>query len=42
MDKSNWTVEENVSGKFTAIEAEKYWKNLRIHFIRKCVKISIT
>ena len=33
MDKTNWTVEENVTGKFTASEAEKYWESLRIHFI---------
>ena len=33
MDKTNWTVEENLTGKFSASEAEKYWESLRIHFI---------
>ena len=33
MDATNWTVEEEVTGKFTASEAEKYWEQLRIHFI---------
>ena len=33
MDKTNWTVEDNVTGKFSASEAEKYWESLRIHFI---------
>jgi hypothetical protein len=39
MDKTNWTVEENVPGKFTALEAEEYWEKLRIHFIREGVII---
>ena len=33
MDTTNWTVEEDVTGKFSAAEAEDYWKSLRIHFI---------
>ena len=33
MDTTNWTVEEDVTGKFSAAEAEDYWKSLWIHFI---------
>ena len=33
MDKCNWTVEDGVTGKFTAAEAENYWESLHLHFI---------
>ena len=33
MDNTNWTVEENVTGKFTASEAANYWEKLKIHFL---------
>ena len=33
MDQTNWTVEEGVTGKFTKVQAEKFWESLSIHFI---------
>ena len=33
MDITNWTIEENLTGKFTTLEAENYWDKLRIHFL---------
>ena len=33
MDQTNWTVEDDVTGKFTLAKAEEYWKNLNVHHI---------
>ena len=33
MDKSNWTVDDDVTGQFTPSEAEKFWESLHIHFV---------
>ena len=33
MDKSNWTVDDDVTGQFSPAEAEKFWESLHIHFV---------
>ena len=33
MDSSNWKIEENITGIFSAEDAANYWHKLRTHFV---------